>query len=107
MNGSATRSSPSDHVRERAEVVEEDAADDAGEEPDRRAEETLAHEVERLEVVAGVDVALREARLVLRDHVHEEVVETDVVQVVGHPRGAFQLRCDVIKAFHACSPTPC
>ena len=85
---------------ERAEMVEQDAADDAGEQADRGAEEALADEVERLEIVGGVDVPLLEAGLVLRDHVDEEIVDPDVVQVVGDPRGAFELRRDVIETFH-------
>src|SRR6185503_3514269 len=89
-------------VPERAELVEHDAADDAGEEPDRRAEESLADEVERLEIVAGVDVPLLEARLVLCDHVDEEIVEAHVMQVVGNSRGAVELGRDVIEALHPC-----
>src|SRR5688572_28227253 len=91
-------------VPEGAEVVEEDAADDAREQADGRAEEALADDVERLEIVARVDVALLETGLVLRDHVDEEVVDADVVQVIGNSRGAVELGCDVIEAFHRCSP---
>ena len=62
-------------VLEWPENVEHDAADHAGEQADRGAEEALADEVERLEVVAGVDVPLLESGLVLRDHVDEEIVD--------------------------------
>ncbi len=96
---SATIHEPRD-VRERAEVVEQDAADDAGEQADRGAEESVADDVERLEIVGGVDVPLLEAGLVLGDHVHEEVVDAHVVQVVGDPRGALELGRDVIQALH-------
>ncbi len=81
-------------------MVEDDAADHAGEQADRGAEEALADEVERLEVVAGVNVPLLESGLVLRDHVDEEVVDPDVVQVVSDPRSAVELRCDVIETLH-------
>ena len=87
-------------VLERPELVEHDAADHAGEQADGGAEEALADEVERLEVVAGVDMPLLESGLVLGDHVDEKVVDPDIVQVVGDPRGAVELRCDVIETLH-------
>ena len=77
-----------------------DAADHAGEQADRRAEEALANEVERLEVVAGMDVPLLEAGFVLGDDVDEEIVDADVMQVVRDPHGALELRRDVIETLH-------
>jgi len=65
-------------VRERPELVEHDAADDAREQADRGAEESLADEVVRLEIVARVDLPLLEARLVLRDDMDVEVVDASM-----------------------------
>ena len=54
---------------ERIEIHEERDADEAGGEAERGADEAVADDVERFEVVARMDVLLLQPRLVLTDDV--------------------------------------
>jgi len=72
-------------AREWSEVVQQDAADQAREQADRCADKSFADEVQRLKVIAGVNLPFLEAGLVLRDHVHEEIIDAHIVKIGGHP----------------------
>ena len=89
---------------ERVEVPQRADADQAHDEADSAADDAVADDVERLEVVAGVDVLLLQAGFVARDHVDEEVRDPDLVQVVGDSVGAVERRRQIVKALHLLSP---
>jgi hypothetical protein len=89
---------------ERVEVVDRPDPQQAHEQSAQPAEHAVTDDVERLQVVARVNVLLLESRLVARDHVDEEVLDPDGVQVVRNTVGAVQRRRQVIKALHLLPP---
>jgi len=64
------------------------------------ADEAVADHVQRLQVVAGVDVLLFQAGLVLRDDVKEKVFQTRSMQVIGDPMRALERGREIVEAIH-------
>ena len=89
---------------ERVEVLDQADADQADQETHDAANDAIADDIERLEIVAGVDVLLLQPRFVTRDDVHEEILDPDLMQVVRDPMGALQRRRQIVQALHRFTP---
>src|SRR5207302_7833629 len=67
---------------------------------DRGTDKAVADDIQRFQVIAGVDVLMLETRFVFGDDVNEKILYPGRVQIVGHLTSAVQRRRKVIQALH-------
>src|SRR5262245_53155460 len=82
------------------EVHQESSPDEPPNDPYRRADEAVADDVERFEVVAGMDVLPFQPGFVLRDNVEKEILDARSMEIIGDPMSALQRGCEVVKTTH-------
>ncbi len=86
------------------EVIEQDHADQPDQETEHAADDAVANDIQRLEIIAGVDVLLLQPGFVTRNDVDEEVLDAGLVQVVRNDVGAVERRRQIVKALHLLPP---
>src|SRR5439155_9572426 len=85
---------------ERLEVHQQSGADQSRDGAKGGADEPVAQDIQRLQIVAGVDMFLLQPGFVLGDDVQEEIPQSRSVQVVGYAVRALERGREIVEAIH-------
>jgi hypothetical protein len=89
---------------ERLEQHQQAGAGQAGDATDRGADESIAQDIEGLDVVARVDVLRLEGGFVLGDDVQEKILDARRMQIIGDLVRAFERGREVVETTHYTPP---